>query len=113
MKHTVPPDQSQRRSHLVVAGTFETGLSRPHIYLALQRLFLTRAQPACYTLELELPDNLETFRTQPASSRRLWRGQRLLIVNPETTELTLPSRIDAVNEAAAAVAEVLSRSGIA
>jgi serine/threonine-protein kinase RsbW len=34
-------------------------------------------------------------------------------VNPETTELTLPSRIEAVNEAAAAVAEILSRSGIA
>lgn len=74
---------------------------------------MTRAQPACYTLELELPDSLETLRTQPASSRRLGRGPRLLIVNPETTELTLPSRIDAGNEAAAAVAEILSRSGIA
>ncbi len=30
----------------------------------------------------------------------------------ETTELTLPSRIEAVNEAAAAVAEVLKRAGL-
>ena len=29
----------------------------------------------------------------------------------ETTELTLPSRIEAVNEAAGAIAEILSRSG--
>jgi serine/threonine-protein kinase RsbW len=33
-------------------------------------------------------------------------------VNPETTELTLPSRIEAVYEAAAAVAEVLDRLGV-
>lgn len=33
-------------------------------------------------------------------------------MNVETTELTLPSRIEAVNEAAAAVAMMLGRSGI-
>jgi len=33
-------------------------------------------------------------------------------VNVETTELTLPSRIEAVNEAAAAFARVLGRAGI-
>jgi len=32
-------------------------------------------------------------------------------VNPETTELTLPSSVEAVNEAAAGVAEILGRSG--
>ena len=35
-----------------------------------------------------------------------------LIVTVETTELTLPSRIEAVNEAADAVAEVLKRAGL-
>jgi serine/threonine-protein kinase RsbW len=33
-------------------------------------------------------------------------------VNVETTELTLPSRVEAVNEAAAAIATVLGRAGI-
>jgi serine/threonine-protein kinase RsbW len=33
-------------------------------------------------------------------------------VNVETTELTLPSRVEAVNEAAAVVATLLRRSGI-
>ena len=37
---------------------------------------------------------------------------RHLVVNVETTELTLPSRIEAVNEAAAAFARVLGRAGI-
>ncbi len=34
-----------------------------------------------------------------------------LIVTVETSELTLPSRIEAVNEAATAVAEILKRAG--
>jgi serine/threonine-protein kinase RsbW len=38
---------------------------------------------------------------------------RHLIVNPETTELALPSRIEAVNEAACGIAEILGRSGTA
>jgi serine/threonine-protein kinase RsbW len=36
----------------------------------------------------------------------------LLIVTLETTELTLPSRIEAVNEAAVVIAGILNRSGV-
>lgn len=51
------------------------------------------------------------MRSQP----RLTALERpaLLTVTGEQTELTLPSRIEAVNEAAAAIAGMLSRLGIA
>ena len=41
----------------------------------------------------------------------LW--PRLIIVTVQTTELSLPSRIETVAEAAAAVAEFVTRSGVA
>lgn len=45
-------------------------------------------------------------------TRWLWQRPCLLIVNLETTELKLPSRIEAVAEAATAVSEFLNRIGI-
>jgi serine/threonine-protein kinase RsbW len=52
------------------------------------------------------------IRKQPDSSRSGFRRACIRDVTAETTELTLPSRIDTVATAAAAVAEFLSRSGI-
>ena len=54
---------------------------------------------------------LKTSETQPPADGS-WRGHAILVVNVETTELTLPSRIEAVNEAAASVAGLLSRMGV-
>ena len=49
---------------------------------------------------------------QPSLDDRSCRGPRFLIVTLETTELTLPSRIEAVDEAAVAIAGILNRSGV-
>jgi serine/threonine-protein kinase RsbW len=71
---------------------------------------LTRAQPACYTLELPVSLNLSDAASL---DRRLFERPLDFTVTVETTELTLPSRIDAVNEAAVSIAGILSRSGVA
>jgi serine/threonine-protein kinase RsbW len=56
---------------------------------------------------------LEVPRKQPRSSLvALAERPCLIVVTVETTEIKLPSRIEAVAEAAAAVAGVVSRSGI-
>ena len=71
---------------------------------------MTRAQPACYTL-----DHPGSSILLPAASldRPLFERQFDFTVTVETTELTLPSRIDAVDEAAVSIAGILSRSGVA
>ena len=73
-------------------------------------LFLTHDQPACYTLDL--PGSLKTSLDAASIHPTALEWPRHLVVNVETTELTLPSRIEAVNDAAAAVARMLSRAGI-
>ncbi len=70
-------------------------------------LFLTCPQPACYTLEL--PGSLNFLQL---ALRNGWERPALLIVTVETTELTLPGRIESVEQAAVAVAAILQRSGI-
>jgi len=56
---------------------------------------------------------LEVSRKQPRSSLVAPEKRPcLIVVTVETTELKLPSRIEAVAEAAAAVAGLMSRSGI-
>jgi serine/threonine-protein kinase RsbW len=56
---------------------------------------------------------LEVPRKQPRSSLvALAERPCLTVVTVETTEIKLPSRIEAVAEASAAIAEVLIRSGV-
>ena len=53
------------------------------------------------------------FKKQPTSSRGgLRRGSCLILVTVETSELNLPSHIDSVAEAAAAVADFINRAGM-
>lgn len=56
---------------------------------------------------------LEFHRNSRDPTLWLLERQCLLIVTLETTELRFPSRVEAVDQAAAAVSEFLSRAGVA
>ncbi len=73
--------------------------------------FLTGGQPACYTLDL--PRSFGRYSRSAQDPRAVALERPCLIaVTVEKTELSLPSHIETVAAAAAAVAEFVSRSGV-
>lgn len=77
---------------------------------AVSLLFLTGGRRACYT---SLPGLISEVKLENAESPPdgSWKGHACSVTE-ETTELELPSRVEAIAEAATAAAEITSRLGL-